>query len=90
MPGCLTYNWLDVTFWLPFGRMSDSASGVCTKVVGRAGTTRGRGLCAGALVIALLYLQFMLLNKHESPGTCTGLGLIFNDDILGQGCHNAF
>lgn len=58
--------------------------------MGRAGTKRGRGLCGGALVIALLYLQFMLLDKHEPPGTCTGLRLIFSDDILGQGGHNAF
>lgn len=67
-----------------------SESAISSNTEGRARMVCFRGLWGHALVTASLHLQFVLLDKHESPGTATVLELICNDDIFGQGGHNAF
>lgn len=58
--------------------------------VGRAGNMWVRRLWGDALVTALLYLQFVLPDKDQSPGASTVLELICDDDIFGQGGCNMF
>lgn len=83
---------MDVAFDLScsaeFGE-SDNAPRISDNVVRRAKNVWVRGLWGDALVMALLGLQFELLDNHESLGTSsTVLKFICKGDTFGQGGHH--
>lgn len=84
--------WLSVTFELSYATEfgdSDNAPRISDNLVRRARNMRVSGLWGDVLVMALLGLQFGLLDNHKTLGTSsTALELMCRGDTFGQGGHN--